>query len=407
MAATRALFGASLLLACTLITALGCTTVVVKKDPGHHDRGIRFCRPKPYLYIGPVAQPAQSSPQQKDNTTPAPGGTAPAAKPATGTGAPANQSATGTVTDNNFIKVGMELKYLPDYNEEYSIRLKPGIGTGTLGVTLADGWNLTTVNMQTDQKLPELLSSIASLIGAVKGTGAGGGGSTGGAKARTPSAVGEQLPEEFNVVVDSRPDVPLGFYEAVIATGPDGRKSLFGWRYVGFMPFVGCPVEPCAEPKTISCGPNDLWGIVATPNSIKFQKLSDIGAGPLNAWPYKYKSVKGPSAREAEKGDAPPIGFTFPESQKPSIEVATTYLKETPNQEINYQVPAYEHPQQVRVEGYWRNQPVTVVEFKDKNKMPVYVVIPVGGQAYGPFSSTNRPDVTALIKAALNPPKDP
>ena len=32
-------------------------------------------------------------------------------------------------------------------------------------------------------------------------------------------------------------NIPFGFYEAVIARDPKGKKQLYGWRYVGFMPF--------------------------------------------------------------------------------------------------------------------------------------------------------------------------
>ena len=280
--------------------AVGCTSVVVKKDPGPPDRGVRFNRPKPYLYIGPAApREKSSSGQQPGNRTPRRGGRATEATGSpTDNGSPSRPGRAGRgaqqpgLADNNFIKVVMEIKYLPDYNEEYSIKLRPGLGTGSLNFKLDDGWNLTSVGMQTDQKIPEIISSVANLVGAIRGAPTGGA-SSGASKARTGA---ETLTENLSIIVDTRPDVPLGFYEPVIATDPHGRKSLFGWRYVGFMPFLGCPVDVCAAPKTVLCDQTDLWGIVATPNSIKFQRLGEIEAGlgqPTMGNPYRYMDQNG------------------------------------------------------------------------------------------------------------------
>jgi hypothetical protein len=82
--------------------------------------------------------------------------------------------------------------------------------------------------------------------------------------------------DDLFVIMDARPDLPLRFYEPIIATDPNGFKSLFGWRYVGSAPSAGCPATPCVQPKTITCEPGDLWGIVATPRSLKFSLISDI-----------------------------------------------------------------------------------------------------------------------------------
>jgi hypothetical protein len=178
----------------------------------------------------------------------------------------------------------MEIKYLPDYNEEYSIKLRPGIGTGSLGINLQDGWNLTSVNMQTDQKLPELLTSLGGLIGAVTGKG---GNASGGSGGTTKGGGGAS---DTFVIVDTRPDVPLGFYEPIVASDPNGRKSLFGWRYVGFMPFAGCAVTPCPETKVVTCTDADLYGLIATSDSIKFARLHEI-QNPEQNWPYRWKRI--------------------------------------------------------------------------------------------------------------------
>src|ERR1700730_2478304 len=75
----------------------GCSTVKVLKDPGPNSTGIRFYRPKPYLFVTP-ADP------------------------------------TGRM-------VKLKLEYLPDYNEEYQIKV-----SGKTKVALKDGWNLVGVN---------------------------------------------------------------------------------------------------------------------------------------------------------------------------------------------------------------------------------------------------------------------
>jgi len=202
----------------------------------------------------------------------------------------------------------MEIKYLPDYNEEYSIKMTPGVGTASLAIKLDDGWNLSSLNMSSDQKVAEIIGSVAQLVGAIKGAGAGGAGSGGGPKSSKMGGGGSDL----FVIMDARPDVPLGFYEPIIATDPNGCKSLFGWRYVGFAPFAGCPVAPCVQPKTITCEPYELWGIVSSPTGLKFSRLSDI---ENNVWPYKYKQVK--SLQGAGPNElAPPPGFYAPKDYK-------------------------------------------------------------------------------------------
>ena len=79
------------------LTAAGCQSVRVVKNPDEFDGGIRFYRPKPYLLVTP-ADP------------------------------------TGRL-------VNLKLEYLPDFNEEYSAHLK-----GKASLALKDGWNLVGVN---------------------------------------------------------------------------------------------------------------------------------------------------------------------------------------------------------------------------------------------------------------------
>ena len=137
-------------------------------------------------------------------------------------------------------------------------------------------------------------------------------GGTSAAKKVAPGSAGHGDNEVTNIIVDTRPDVPLGFYEPIIATDPQGHKSLFGWRYVGFMPFSGCPVNPCIDPNVVYCDPSQLWGIVATPNSIKFDRLSDMENRYVKGgkWPYKYKQVDSMDALNIDNHDSPPPATT-------------------------------------------------------------------------------------------------
>src|SRR5262245_53391505 len=60
---------APILLIAFYVSLTGCTQVIVKKAPHPHDKGFRFNRPKPYLFIGPAA-PDEKKGQTPDATEP-------------------------------------------------------------------------------------------------------------------------------------------------------------------------------------------------------------------------------------------------------------------------------------------------------------------------------------------------
>jgi hypothetical protein len=210
-----------------------CTRVVVTKDPSFANKGIRFYRPKPYLFIGELAAPSKELTKNCDST---------GAGPTT-------------------VKVAIQLAHLPDYNEEYAIELRPGMGIGELEIKLEDGWNLTSVGMKTDQQVDELATAGGSLIGALRRP----------ADARDPQ----------QIVAEATRNVPLGFYEPVVGCDEHGRRHLIGWRYVGFLPFAACPVEVNVCSNTVACDGADIWALVNTPNGLRFQKLADVVNGAL------------------------------------------------------------------------------------------------------------------------------
>lgn len=109
-----------------------CAHITIKKIPpgtnisNRGSDGIHFYSPKPYLMISQtlIASPGGGQPIQACTA---------------------------------------EIKYFPDYNEEYvmiphywleSISMKPAV---------ADGWNLTNFNSTVDTKIPETITAISSL----------------------------------------------------------------------------------------------------------------------------------------------------------------------------------------------------------------------------------------------------
>jgi hypothetical protein len=187
--------------------------MLVKQHPGPNDCGIRFYRPKPFLFIGPAESKAEKS--------------------------------------SAIQPVVIRLDYLPDYEEEYSIRMTPGLGQADLNVALEHGWNLTSVNAKTDQRYAEIIGSVAQLAGAAS-----------------------KLVYETKVTVDL--DVPLGYYEAVLATNEMGRKQMLGWRYVGFMPFLTNPVNARIFRSSVPCGEGDLFALISEAGTLRMRRMSRL-----------------------------------------------------------------------------------------------------------------------------------
>lgn len=197
------------------LAAAACTSTFVRKDPGQHDRGIRFYRPKPYLLVEPAA---------------------------------------GVSND----LVVMSLAYLPDFSEEYSIHVRAGFGVNKTKITLEDGWKLTQLDVDVDSKTSENITAIAGLIESI-------GGLIPAARAFGPS----------DKACIKASNVPLGYYESVISPGPDGRKRLYGWRYVGFAPFAACPQQGTGA-DCLDC--QSLYGLVFESGAMVFKPLAAAAA---------------------------------------------------------------------------------------------------------------------------------
>jgi hypothetical protein len=233
----------------------GCSSVNVVKNPADDDNGIRYYRPKPYLMVTPA-------------------------------------DATGRM-------VKLEVLYLPDYCEEYSIHPK---GKKPPSVQLKDGWNL--VGVGGPGAPPEPAPAAAA-----------------------PAADPIKLPE----AVLAAGNVPIGLYESVFDQAGPG-KYLKGWRYVGFAPLggggppngtdaaamgnaaKGCP--GCRVSGSVVQGP--LFGLVFFNGAMTFRQLEEIGNNMT--CPEYVKPL--PPAAVVPTGPEPDIK-TIPTTPAPQPEIRT------------------------------------------------------------------------------------
>ncbi len=223
------------MLLCCLYYCQGCTPrVIVHSNPTPRDKGIRYYRPKPYLKVEPAEVAIE-----KNQTRIVPG------------------------------LVRISLAYLPDFSEEYSIDVRPGLGTANVELKLEDGWNLTEIGQDLDSQTDENLEALGSILSAVGDV--------------VPTATGSADASQHSFTVSGR-NVPIGFYESVIGRDGRGCKRLYGFRYVGFLPFASCPVDMggaqsacCNSPET------NLYGLTFIDGQMAFQSLTEMATLPHNS----------------------------------------------------------------------------------------------------------------------------
>lgn len=153
--------------------------------------------------------------------------------------------------------VVIRIEYLPDYSEEYSIRVTPGLGQAELNVKLENGWNLNAVNSKTDQEYDKIIGAFASLVGAIMSPVPG-------------------KDDRGKTTGHAESNVPLGYYEAVIARNEMGCKEMMGWRDVGFMPFTACPVKAEVYRNTITCDDQCLCALVFTGGTLRMKRIDTM-----------------------------------------------------------------------------------------------------------------------------------
>ena len=210
-----------------VLLVAGCASTYVKYKPGPHDKGVRYNLPKPYLAVRPAVD------------------------------------ADKTVVDGFYT---LEIAYLPDPDEEYSIHVIAGVGTNKTTIVLDQGWRLDALDIVADSKTDENIKAIAGLLGAVSPL----------VKTEGPNQV---RPSEATVRVRGN-NIPIGYYEAVVSEGPDYKKHLYGWRYVGFMPYAPCPVKATGA-EALHCSPTDLWGIVVEDDVMTMRPLGVIAGAEV------------------------------------------------------------------------------------------------------------------------------
>ncbi len=264
-----------LLLVCSLL-CMGCTPrVIVRANPTATDRGIRYYRPKPYLKI----EPAEVA-LEKNQTTIVPG------------------------------VVRISLVYLPDYSEEYAIDVRSGLGTANVGIKLQDGWNLTEISQELDSQTDENVKAVASLLSAVGDV--------------VPTAGGTAKNAEVSFTVPAR-NVPIGFYESIIGRDGRGCKRLYGFRYVGFVPFAHCPLDMGGQQSSCCNDPNaGLYGLSFVGGQMVFLPLDEMAVTPAvdARSPQVEKSETTKAAKTAgEAGSAEPISLPLPTTQLSALEV--------------------------------------------------------------------------------------
>lgn len=101
---------------------ISCARVTVTHvKPGDTSEGIHFVRPRPYLLVSSQGENLKS-----------------------------------------------EILWLPDYSQEYTVNLRPGIGRSNLDLKLKDGWMLTEMGAETDSRFSEALSAFGNVLEAAR-----------------------------------------------------------------------------------------------------------------------------------------------------------------------------------------------------------------------------------------------
>lgn len=108
------------LLTIVIFLMASCASVeIVKSNPDmKYEKGLRFYRPHPYLWV--------------------------------------------TKDDNGALQ--STIIWLPNKKEDYMIRVKGGIGTVDLKCTLENGWNLTEFGETMDSKTPEMITALTGSL---------------------------------------------------------------------------------------------------------------------------------------------------------------------------------------------------------------------------------------------------
>ena len=153
-----------LLFALCIVSSLSltsCGSSIAVKKLGDKDTGIPYYLPKPYLLITSGFSATEYKPKITETKTEKPDGTKTSKK--------VTEQAPMT-TGINKDSYSVKIVYLPDLRAKYGITIKPGNGTSDTKITLANGWQLTSLATITNTKVAETIeatSGFVSTVGAV------------------------------------------------------------------------------------------------------------------------------------------------------------------------------------------------------------------------------------------------
>ncbi len=110
-----------------MFVVAGCASVDIKRitRDSPYTEGLRFYRPYPYLLI----------------------------------------------TSNEDKSLVGKIVYLPSKNEEYTIKVSPGVGSVDAKFTLENGWNLTEYGATEDAKTADIITALASSLAGIPKSG--------------------------------------------------------------------------------------------------------------------------------------------------------------------------------------------------------------------------------------------
>ena len=231
----------TLALVICVVAFIGCTPkvhVVKVTAKNSMTSGIRYYRPQTYLLITPVSETVTTQ---------------------------VNKSPVVTVKPGTKY-VNLKLEHLPDFSEEYAINVKAGLGTADVEITLEDGWQLTALNQDIDSNFDENVEAATGALAAVSPPTPGVSGAQSALKSGGPT---------LQTVVRAT-NVPIGYYESVIGRDECGRKQMYGWRYLGFMPYANCPPNVCGRTAGQHCDTVQLFGLVFKDDVMEFCPIGNI-----------------------------------------------------------------------------------------------------------------------------------
>lgn len=150
-----------LLLALCIVSTLfltSCGSSIAVKKLGDNDTGIPYYLPKPYLLITSGFSATGYKPMVTETETKKPDGTKTSKKVT---------EQVPMTSDINKDGYSVKIVYLPDLRAKYGITIKPGNGTSDTKITLANGWQLTSLDIITDTKVAETIEATAGFVSAV------------------------------------------------------------------------------------------------------------------------------------------------------------------------------------------------------------------------------------------------